>query len=46
MEASVTKRAIQTMGTASVKQPPDYSPEAVERGDRPGAEARVVHEIR
>ena len=46
MQAAVTKRVVQDMGGAAISQPPSYSPDAVARGDRPGSEARVVHEIR
>jgi hypothetical protein len=45
MQAAATKRSLDQMGAASAKVPPAYSPDGGARPDRPGSEARVVHQV-
>jgi hypothetical protein len=45
LQAAATKRPLHEMGPATIKAPPAYSPEGDPRPDRPGAEARVIHEL-
>jgi len=45
VQAAATRRPLHEMGKASITAPPAYSPEGGERPDRPGAEARVIHQV-
>ena len=45
VQAAATRRPLHEMGKASITAPAAYSPEGGERPDRPGAEARVVHQV-
>jgi len=45
VQAAATRRPLHEMGKASISAPPAYSPEGGARPDRPGAGARVIHEV-
>ena len=45
IQAAVNRRTLSEMGKASIREAPSYSLEGRERPDRPGSEARVIHEL-
>ncbi len=45
MQAAVTRRSLHELGSANLSTPPSVAAPNTERGDRPGADQRVVREV-